>query len=35
MAQSYRPRFTGLCHVGLQADDPAALAEFYRQVLGM
>ena len=30
-----RPRFTGLCHVGLQADDPAALAEFYREVLGM
>ena len=35
MSQSDRPRFTGLCHVGMRADDPAALAEFYREVLGM
>ncbi len=35
MPDPHRPRFTGLCHVGLRADDPAALAEFYREVLGM
>ena len=26
---------TGICHVGIQARDPQALAEFYRDVLGM
>jgi catechol-2,3-dioxygenase len=25
----------GLCHVGMHAKDPAALAEFYRDVMGM
>ncbi len=28
-------RITGVCHVGLAAKDPAALAEFYRDVMGM
>lgn len=28
-------KITGVCHVGLQADDPAALAAFYRDVLGL
>ncbi len=26
---------TGICHVGIQSNDPEALAEFYRDVLGM
>jgi len=26
---------TGVCHVGVQADDPMALAAFYRDVFGM
>jgi catechol-2,3-dioxygenase len=26
---------TGLCHIGIQSKNPAALAEFYRDVLGM
>ncbi|MEE2777777.1 MAG: VOC family protein [Acidobacteriota bacterium] len=29
------PRSLGVSHVGLAADDPAVLAEFYRDVLGM
>ncbi len=28
-------KLTGVCHVGLQADYPAALAAFYRDVLGL
>jgi len=30
-----RPLPGALCHVGLQADDPVALAAFYRDVLGL
>ncbi len=29
------PEMIGLCHVGLYARNPAALAEFYRDVMGM
>ena len=35
MSETGKPRFTGLCHVGVQSDDPAALASFYREVMGM
>jgi catechol-2,3-dioxygenase len=28
-------RFAGLCHIGIHSKDPVALAEFYRDVLGM
>jgi catechol-2,3-dioxygenase len=28
-------RFVGICHVGIGAKDPAALAAFYRDVMGM
>jgi catechol-2,3-dioxygenase len=29
------PEMIGLCHVGMHAKNPAALAEFYRDVMGM
>jgi catechol-2,3-dioxygenase len=29
------PEMLGLCHVGMYARDPASLAEFYREVMGM
>jgi catechol-2,3-dioxygenase len=29
------PRMSGLCHIGIQSKNPAQLAEFYRDVLGM
>lgn len=29
------PRVTGLCHVGMFAQDPVALAEFYQSILGL
>lgn len=35
MSEARAPKLCGLCHVGMQAKDPAALAEFYRDVLGM
>jgi len=35
MAEPATPGFVGVNHVGIQADDPAALAEFYVDVLGM
>ena len=28
-------KITGMYHIGMAAKDPAALAEFYRDVLGM
>src|SRR5215831_6764973 len=30
-----RSEMIGLCHVGMYAKDPASLAEFYRDVMGM
>ena len=35
MIQSETPRVIGVRHVGLSARDPAALAEFYQDVLGL
>ena len=35
MSDSTRPAFRGLRHVGIQSSDPAALAAFYQDVLGM
>ena len=35
MSDGGNPRFAGLCHIGIHSKDPAALAEFYRDVLGM
>jgi catechol-2,3-dioxygenase len=35
MSESARPRLSGLCHIGIHSKEPAALAEFYRDVLGM
>ncbi len=35
MSEDGAPRLIGLCHIGIQSDDPAALAEFYKHVLGM
>jgi catechol-2,3-dioxygenase len=35
MIQSERPQVIGVRHVGLSARDPAALAGFYRDVLGL
>jgi catechol-2,3-dioxygenase len=35
MTQPETPRVIGVRHVGLSARDPAALAEFYRDVLGL
>ena len=35
MPDTPNPRLCGLCHVGIQSRNPAALAEFYRDVLGM
>ena len=35
MIQQDRPQVIGVRHVGLGARDPAALAEFYREVLGL
>jgi catechol-2,3-dioxygenase len=29
------PKNTGICHVGIQSNDPYALAAFYQEVLGM
>jgi catechol-2,3-dioxygenase len=35
MTQQEMPQVIGVRHVGLSARDPAALAEFYRDVLGL
>ena len=35
MTQPEAPQVIGVRHVGLSARDPAALAEFYREVLGL
>jgi catechol-2,3-dioxygenase len=35
MSATSRPRLSGLCHIGIHSGDPARLAEFYRDVLGM
>lgn len=35
MSPSGNPTPTGLCHLGIHSKNPAALAEFYRGVLGM
>jgi catechol 2,3-dioxygenase len=35
MSGSAGPKLRGLCHIGIQSKDPAKLAEFYRDVLGM
>jgi catechol-2,3-dioxygenase len=35
MTQRETPQVIGVRHVGLSAQDPAALAEFYRDVLGL
>ena len=35
MTQQETPQMIGVRHVGLSARDPAALAEFYRDVLGL
>ena len=35
MSEHSKPRFTGLCHIGVHSDNPATLAEFYREVMGM
>ena len=35
MTQQETPQLIGVRHVGLSARDPAALAEFYRDVLGL
>jgi catechol-2,3-dioxygenase len=35
MGEKGTPRVVGVRHVGLSARDPAALAEFYRDVLGL
>src|SRR5688572_31950030 len=35
MTDHARTRVSGLCHIGIQSKNPAALAEFYRDVLGM
>ena len=35
MTQRETPQVIGVRHVGLSARDPAALAEFYRDVLGL
>src|SRR5262245_44820272 len=35
MGQQEMPQVIGVRHVGLSAQDPAALAEFYRDVLGL
>ncbi len=29
------PKIVGVCHVGLHAEDPTALADFYRDTMGM
>jgi catechol-2,3-dioxygenase len=34
-AKTNSSEMIGLCHVGMYAKDPAALAEFYREVMGM
>ena len=35
MSEARSPILRGLCHIGIHSEDPAALAEFYRDVLGM
>jgi catechol-2,3-dioxygenase len=35
MSDHAGPGMRGLCHIGIQSKNPAALAEFYRDVLGM
>ena len=35
MSHSERPSLRGLCHIGIQSKDPAVLARFYQDVLGM
>ena len=35
MSERYPLSLAGLCHIGIQSRDPALLAEFYREVLGM
>ena len=35
MTQQATPQLIGVRHVGLSARDPVALAEFYRDVLGL
>ena len=35
MSEDGSPTLSGLCHIGIHSEDPTALADFYRQVLGM
>jgi len=35
MSEVRSPKLSGLCHLGIHAKDPAMLAEFYRDILGM
>jgi catechol-2,3-dioxygenase len=35
MSYSARPRLRGLFHIGIHSKDPAALAAFYQEVLGL
>ena len=35
MPEDGAPRLIRLCHIGIQSDDPATLAELYKHVLGM
>lgn len=35
MTERRHPKFIGLCHIGMHASDPQALAEFYQDVMGM
>jgi len=35
MSEVSSPKLSGLRHIGVHAKDPAVLAEFYREVLGM
>ena len=35
MANKDIPQIMGVCHVGVHAEDPAALSEFYQDVMGM
>ncbi len=35
MSEVGSPSLSGLCHIGIHAKDPATLAEFYKDVLGM
>lgn len=35
MSEEGSPTLSGLCHIGIHSEDPTALADFYRDVLGM